>query len=166
MVRIKYILVLLVVIALGIWAALSLPQNEEKRVKKQFHLLSESVSREPGENIFTMENKIKSIGSLFDENCEIKIPSQSLSGIYAREEITGYAARGRLHFSQLHLKFYDMGIAFTEEGVAKVNLTARLTGKTTAGEKVDEAHELDCLLKKTEKKWLFSHLEVVEILKK
>ncbi|MDI7261516.1 MAG: hypothetical protein QME90_16560, partial [Thermodesulfobacteriota bacterium] len=65
MVRIKYILVLLVVIALGIWASLALFDNEEKRVKKQFHLLSQGVSKEPGENIFTMDQKIKKIGSLF-----------------------------------------------------------------------------------------------------
>jgi hypothetical protein len=31
---------------------------------------------------------------------------------------------------------------------------------------VDETHELECALKKIENKWLFSYLEVVEVLKK
>jgi hypothetical protein len=34
------------------------------------------------------------------------------------------------------------------------------------GENVDEIHELECVLKKIEKGWFFSHLEVVEVLKK
>ncbi len=166
MVKLKYILIALIIIALGAWMAHTPFQGEEKRVKKQFHLLSEGVSKEPNESIFTMDQKIKKIGSLFDETCGIKIPAYSLSGLLTRDEITGYAARGRLHFSQLHLKFYDFNIAFTQEGEASVHLTARLTGKTTTGENVEEAHELDCLLKRIEKRWLFDRIEVVEVLKK
>ena len=165
-VKVKYVLIALILIAIGIGFSLTLFQSEEKRVKKQFHLLSEGVSREPGENIFTMDQKIKKMGSLFDETCELKIPAYSLSGLLTRGEITGYATRGRLHFTQLHLKFYDFNIAFTQEGGAGVHLTARLTGKTTTGENVEEAHELDCLLKRIEKRWLFDRIEVVEVLKK
>jgi hypothetical protein len=165
-VKLKYILIALIIIALGAWMAHTLFQSEEKRVKKLFHLLSEGVSKEPGENIFTMDQKIKRIGSLFDETCEINIPAHSVSGRLTRDEITGYAARGRFHFAELHLKFYDFNIAFPQEGGAGVHLTARLTGKTTTGENVEEAHELDCLLKKIEKRWLFDRIEVVEVLKK
>jgi hypothetical protein len=165
-VKLKYVLIALILIAIGIGVSLTLFQSEEKRVKKQFHLLSKGVSKEPGENIFTMDQKIKKIGSLFDESCEINIPAHSVSGRLSRDEITGYAARGRLHFTQLHLKFYDFNITFTQEGGAGVHLTARLTGKTTTGENVEEAHELDCLLKRIEKRWLFDRIEVVEVLKK
>ena len=166
MVTLKYVLIALILMALGIGVSLTLFQSEEKRVRKQFHLLSEGVSKEPGENIFTMDQKIKKIGSLFDETCEINIPAHSVSGRLTRDEITGYAARGRLHSSELLLKFYDFDIAFTQEGGASVRLTARLTGKTTTGEAVNEAHEIDCLLKKIEKRWLFDRIEVVEVLKK
>ena len=165
-VTLKYVLIALILIAIGIGVSLTLFQSEEKRVRKQFHLLSEGVSKEPGENIFTMDQKIKKIGSLFSETCEINIPAYSVSGRLTHDEITGYAARGRLHFAELHLKFYDFDIAFPQQGEAKVRLTARLTGKTTTGEAVNEAHEIDCLLKKIEKKWMFSHIEVVEVLKK
>jgi hypothetical protein len=165
-VKVKYILIALILIALGVWAAITLSQSEEKRVKKQFHLLSEAVSKEAGENIFILDQKLKKIGSVFDETCNIKIPAHSLGGPLARDEITGYAARARLHFSQLHLKFYDFDISFPMKDGAKVRLTGRLTGKTTYGEAVDEAHELECLLKRIEKRWLFSHIEVVEVLKK
>jgi len=165
-IKVKYILIGLIMIAMGIWGSLSLSQSNEKRVKKQFHLLSEAVSREPGENIFTLDQKLKKIGSLFDETCDIHIPAQSLSGRLTRDEITAYAASARLHFTQLNIKFHDFDISFPEGSGARVRLTGRLTGKTTYGEAVDEAHELECLMKKSEKKWVFSQIEVVEVLKK
>lgn len=166
MVRVRYLLIGLILVVAGIMTFSTLFQTEEKRVKKQFQLLAESISKDSGETIFTMDQKIKKIGSLFDETCEIHIPAYSLSGSLTREEITGYAARGRLHLSELLLKFYDLHIAFPVEKEATVRLTARLTGKLTTGEVVNEAHEIDCLLKKVEKKWCFTRVEVVEILKK
>ncbi|PIV20078.1 MAG: hypothetical protein COS40_14520 [Deltaproteobacteria bacterium CG03_land_8_20_14_0_80_45_14] len=166
MVKIKYLLIGVLIVILGILAAVIFFPNKEKRVKKQFNLLSEWVSRSPDENTFTLLQKMKNIGNLFDEHCELKAPSQSLSGSYTREEISAYAGSARSYFSQLDLKFYDLHVVFPENEVAKVNLTARLTGKSTAGEQVDETRELECVLRKIENKWLFGEIEIVEVLKK
>jgi hypothetical protein len=166
MVKIKYLFMGVLMVIIGIVVAVTLFPSEEKRVKKQFNLLSEWVSKSPEENAFTMLQKMKNVGTLFDQHCELKVPSESLSGSYTREEISTYSANARSHFSQLRLKFYDLGVVFPEKGMAKVTLTARLTGKSTAGEQVDETRELECLLKKIERKWLFSQIEVVEVLKK
>jgi len=166
MVKIKYLLIGVPVVIIGIVVAFIVFPSEEKKVKKQFNLLSEWVSKSPEENAFTMLQKMKNIGTLFDEPSELKVPSQSLSGSYKREEISTYAGSARSYFSQLHLKFYDFHILFPEKESAKVTLTSRLTGKSTAGEQVDETRELECVLKKKERKWLFSTIEVVEVLKK
>lgn len=166
MVKIKYLLIGVLIVIIGILAAVIFFPNEEKRVKKQFNLLSEWVSKSPEENTFTLLQRMKNIGTLFDEHCELKVPDQSLSGSYAREEISTYAGSARSHVSQLDLKFYDLHIVFPEKEIAKVTLTSRLTGKSTAGEQVDETRELECVLRKIENKWLFSQIEVVEVLKK
>jgi hypothetical protein len=166
MVKIKYISIAIFIVIIGILAVIYFFPNEEKKVKKQFNLLSECVSKAPGENTFTMVQKIKNIGTLFPETCELKVPIHSLSGSYTREEITGYATRGRAIFSQLSLKFYDLHISFPEKEVVKVILTGKLIGRSTLGEDLDETHELECFLKKIENKWLFSSFEVVEVLKK
>jgi hypothetical protein len=113
-----------------------------------------------------MLQKMKDIGTLFLEPCELKSPHEPLSGSYSRQEISAYAGSGRSHFSQLSLKFYDLHVAFPQEEVAQVNLTARLVGRSKTGEWVDEIRELDCLLKKTDRKWFFSQIEVIEVLKK
>jgi hypothetical protein len=166
MVKYRSIIVGALIVVVGIWVVLYLFPSEEKKVKKQFRLLAEWVSKEPGESPITMVYKIKNIGTLFDGTCEFKIPAYSFSGNYTPEEISGYASSGRLSLSQLDLKFYDLDIAFPDKGIAKVTLTARVTGKSSSGEYIDEAHELESLLKKIEKKWFFSKFEVVEVLKK
>jgi hypothetical protein len=166
MVRIKYIIIAILVVILGIWAAFHFFQSEEKKVKKQFYLLSKWASKESGENTFVMAQKVKNIGKLFAEQCELKANVISFTGRYTTEEISSYAARARLPFSNLSLRFYDFNVAFPEEGLARVTLTAKLTGRTVTAEDVDETHELDCALKKIENKWLFTYIEVVEVLKK
>jgi hypothetical protein len=156
--------VLIAIIAIIL--AVTVFPSEEKGVKKRFRLLSEWVSKSPEENSFTMLQKMKDIGTVFLEHCELKAPNESLSGSYTRQEISAYAASARSHFSQLDLKFYDLRIAFPEREVAAVTLTSRLQGKSTAGDRVDEIRELECLLRKIENKWLFSQIEVIEVLKK
>jgi hypothetical protein len=166
MVKIKNLLIASFILIVGIGAIFFFFPNEEKKVKKQFTLLSEWVSKDYGENTFIMAQKVKNIGALFMESCELEEPVHSLSGSYTRDEITGMALRGRAHFSNLSLKFYDLNISFPEKGVAKVTLTGKLTGKSTFGEYLDETRELAFQLRKIEKKWLFSRFEVVEVLRK
>ena len=166
MVKIKHLLIGVPMVIIVIVVAFIVFPSEEKKVKKQFNLLSEYAAKSPKENAFTMLQKIKNIKILFDEQCELKFPSESLSGNYKREEIATYAGSARSYFSQLHLNFYDFSILFLEKEVAKVTLTSRLTGKSTAGEQVDETRELECVLRKKERKWLFSVIEVIEVLKK
>ena len=166
MVKIRYFLIGLLIVIIGSVIAITVFPSEEKRVRKQFNLLSEWVSKSPEENAFVMLQKMRDIGSLFDEHCELKTDYPSLSGSYTREEISTYAGSARSHVSELDLKFYDLHVVFPEKDVGKVTLTARLTGRSTAGEQMDDTRELECLLKKIEKKWLFSQIDVVEVLKK
>ena len=153
-------------VIIGIVLAVTVFPSEEKRVRKRFRLLSEWVSKFPEENSFTMLQKMKNIGTLFLEPCELKAPHESFSGSYTRQEMSAYAGSARSHFSQLDLKLYDLKVVFPEKEVAQVTLTARLIGKATSGEQVDEIRELECHLKKMDRKWFFSQVEVVEVLKK
>jgi hypothetical protein len=166
MVKVKYLFIAALMVILGIVIAITVFPSEEKRVKKQFRLLSEWVSKSTEENAITMLRRMKDIGSLFDAHCELKVLDQSFSGSYTREEISTYAGSARSQVSQLDLKFYDLQVVFPEKEAAKVTLTARLTGRSTAGERMDETRELECLLRKIENKWLFSQIEVIEVLKK
>ncbi|MGD0917259.1 MAG: hypothetical protein ABSB22_12465 [Thermodesulfobacteriota bacterium] len=166
MVKIRFLIMAVIAAGIVVLAIFYLFPSEEMKVKKQFHLLSEWVSKDPGENVFTTARKTQRIGSLFAEKLELKTEIDSMSGSYSPEEISSLAARGRLMFSSLSLKFYDFDISFPENGIAKVILTATLKGRSTTGEYVDETHEPECILRKIERRWLFSNVEIGEVLKK
>ena len=166
MVRIKYLVMGVLIVIIGIILVVTVFPTEEKRVRKRLHLLSEWVSKSPEENPFTMLQKMKDIGTLFLDPCELKAPNESLSGSYTRQEISAYTGSARSHFSKLDFKFYDLHVTFPEKDVAKVTLTTRLVGKFKTGEQVDEIRELDCLLRKIDREWFFNQIEVIEVLKK
>jgi hypothetical protein len=135
-VKIKSIAIL---VLLGIIASLAILYffpSDEKKVKRQFALLAQWASKDPDEKPLAMAQRVKKIGSLFAEKCNLHFPGHSISG------------------------------TLPEERKAQVALTGRLTGKAQSGESLDETRELLCVLKKVEDKWLFSEFEVVEVLKK
>ncbi len=167
--RVGYLLLGIAILLIGIFSWKYLFPSEEKRVIKQFELLSQYVEKVAEEDILSAANRMKNISQLFADPCEFKIEgdsSYSFIGSYTREEIKGYALRGRSYFSELSLRFHDYKIEFPEKHRAEVRLTGRLTGRSTAGERVDEVRELFCLLKKDKNVWLLDRLEVVEILKR
>jgi len=84
------------VFILGVLAVLLLLPSEEREVKKQFMALSNVVSKEPGESVFTTARKAQEIVPLFDENCELIMPADSVSAYFSRGEITSYVIRAAL----------------------------------------------------------------------
>jgi hypothetical protein len=162
----KHPVIAVLLLILGVLAVLILLPSEERKVKKQFKALSNVVSKEPGESVFTTARKAQEIVPLFDENCELIMPVDSVSAYFSRGEITSYVIRGRSRFSDISLRFVDLSITFPERGTAKVALTAKLSGKAVNGDRLDETREVKSTLKKIKRKWLFAAFEVVEVLKK
>jgi len=166
MVNVKHTIIALLVVIIGIAAVRALLPSEERKIKKQFDSLSKWVSKDRGETAFTMARKTKRISTLFADPCRFDTPFHSFSGDYTPQEISSYAAQVHLHFSKLSLRLYDLDIEIPSEGMAKAILTAKVEGRTTTGEHVQETHEVECELTKSEDKWLFRYVEVVEVLKK
>ncbi len=166
MVTPRRLVVALLALLIGIFAAARLFPSDESKVKKQFRLLSKWVSRYPSEDPITAVSKAQRLRSLLADNVALKTHIDSLSGDFTSGDLTGLVARLRLQFSRLSVKFYDLRIEFPEEGTATAVLTANVTGRMTDGGYVDEAHELECVLKKKENRWLFSACEVIEVLRK
>jgi hypothetical protein len=162
----KHPVIAVLALTLSVLAILTLFPSEKKKVRKQFEGLSNVVSKEPGESVFTTARKAKEIVPLFDENCELIMPADSVSAYFSRGEITSYVIRGRTQFSDLSLTFVDLSITFPDPGTAKVVLTAKLKGNVVNGDRMDETREVQSTLKKIKRKWLFAAFEVVEVLKK
>jgi len=169
MVKTRYLIIIFLILLLGIFLFKYIKSGEGKKVKKAFKLLSNYVEKKPDEDLFSSMNRIKNISRLFLEPCVFKIeedPLYCFSGHFTRDEIGGYALRGRSYFLELSLEFDDFKIEFPDRETAHVLLRGRLTGKSKIGENIEEVRQLLCILKKVENNWLFQHFEVNEILKK
>ncbi|HUT71515.1 MAG TPA: hypothetical protein VMW89_12660 [Desulfatiglandales bacterium] len=161
----KNIVITVLMLMLGVAATHYLFQNEEKRVKKQFRMLSKLVSKDQDEDNFTMARKARDIAVLFADNCQIESHISAFSGRYTRQEISGLAARARFYFSKLTVRFHDLGIDFPEKQTARVAVTGQASGTLKGGDPFnDEVLELGCTLRKLENTWLFTAIEVVEVL--
>ncbi len=165
MVEKKNVLIGIVVLAAIVVVIIFFP-TETGRVKKQFRSLARLIAKESDESNLTMALKIKNIQSLFAPTCQLDIPAQDFSGTYSNKEIAQNAAVARSQFSEISLKFYDLDVDFPEEGTARAFTTAKLIGISTEGDAIDETHELECTLQKIKDNWLFTDVEVVEVLKK
>ena len=164
MVKLRYIITACAVMIIAVWVAVHLVPSEENKVKKQFALLAELVSKGSDEKPLAMIEKTQRIRSLFADTCVLKVSINSLSGSYSPEEIAAYATRVRAYFVRLSLRFYDLDIGFPETDTAEVMLTAKLTGSLMDGARVNEIREVACTLTKAGTTWLFSNFEVVEVL--
>lgn len=166
MVKGKHVTLTLFVVVVGILAGVYCFQTEGKNIKKQFKLLSKRTSKDHDENNFTMAGKARGISKLFAEQCEFRAHITSISGSHTRQEISALAARARLPFSRLSIRFYDLHIEFSEEKTARVTVTGKASGTLRGGDLVDDTLELECTLQKHDDKWLFTTIEVVEVLEK
>jgi hypothetical protein len=167
MVEKKYLFIGVVALAAVIVAIIFFP-TETGRVKKQFRSLTKWIAKESDESKVTMALKIKNIMTVFAQTCKFKVAVEAdfSSGTYSAKEIAQNAAIARSHFSEIALKFYDLEVDFPKEGTATAFTTAKFTGFTTEGDAIEETHELECTLQKIEDAWLFTEVEVVEVLKK
>ncbi len=157
---------IVLIVAAGSLAAVSLFPGEEKKVKKQFSLLAHYTSKDEEEKIPALGGKMRKLESLFAESCEVNAPPYSLAGNFSRPEIVTLAARARLHFTHLALTFHDLSVSFPDQETARVVLTGEARGTSSRGTPVQEAREIECLLKKQGDAWLFSKWETVEVLKR
>lgn len=166
MVRMKRILIGLLLLAIAIVVAVRVLPSEEKRVRKQLTLLSKAVAKAPEESPITSAARLQKLRTLFAENCRLETHISWFSGEFTGEELASLIARTRLLFSTLSLRIYDLNVEFPGDDSATVRLTTRVKGRMTDGEFVDESHELECLLEKTDGKWLFREAKVVEVLER
>jgi hypothetical protein len=163
----KYvILLILAAVLVGIAAMLYLFTSESSQVKKRFSSVATWMSKEGEESNLVTARKIQNMMSILAETCVIQDPMtgepQELSG----REIAQRAVLARRDFTTITLKFPDLDIAFPDKNTATAIATARATGVSKEGDLFSATYELECTLQKGEEGWVFSAVEIVEVLEK
>lgn len=139
--------------------------DKEKQIKKQLHRLTEYATKQQDEPTLTSLKKSKQIGALFADTGILKIRTPEIEGNFSRKELTDRITLARNAFTSLNLSFYDVNIQFSTETVAEVLLTMRLLGRMGADD-IADVQEVRIVIQKQEGKWLFTGVEIVEVLEK
>ncbi len=153
-------------IILAAWALYYFFPTRTRQVKRQFKAISEWVDKSGAEGNLTMAREATRAVDFFAPSCTWDAQAYHLKGSFTPRDATRYYFAGRERFSKLSLKFYDLGIRFPQKHTADVTATARITGTLNEGDHVSETHEVKCVMKKTDGKWLLTHVTVVQVLKR
>lgn len=161
----KNLVYLVTAIALVTATCFFLFPNKEKQIKKQLHRLTEYATKQQDEPTLTSLKKSAQIGALFADTGILKIHTPEIEGNFSRKELTDRIILARNYFTSLNVSFYDISIQFSAETVAEVLLTMRLLGKMGADD-IADVQEVRIVIRKREGKWLFTGVEIVEVLEK
>ena len=156
-----------VILAVGAFAVYHFYFNEEARVIKQFRLLGKHVAKQAEESNLVAAASINKALRLFANPIQLEIPSHSISKTYDRRELSAPLFMKRSRYSEIDLHFYDFKIEFPDAGTAQANATLVFNAKGRSGDQIQETHELMCtLVQNRHQDWIFSRIEVVEVLEK
>jgi hypothetical protein len=165
MVKAKYIIVG-GLLAAGIIVYFVFWQSEEAKIKRAFKSVAGKVEKRPEENKIIAVTKANRIRGAFTPTCKIHAPAYAFSGNISSDQLSTIVLSARSQYSEISVKLYDFDIDFPEKDTAQVRLTARMEGKLTTGDPIEDLHELKCGLRKIEDVWLIRQVEVVQVLKK
>jgi hypothetical protein len=154
------------VLAAGIIVYFVFWHNEEARVKRQFKSIARKVEKRPEENKILAATKANRISEAFTRTCKIHAPAYRFSRDISSGDLSTIVLSARSQYSELSVKLYDFDIDFPDKDTAQVRLTARMEGKLTTGESIEDLHELKCKLQKIEDVWRIREVEVVQVLRK
>ena len=166
MVNARNIIIVLVVIAAGLFGYWHFTESEEDRVKARFTLLAERAEKKGEEPVMKMALRVRGIGALFAETSVIESSLYDLSGTYTPNDINTLAAAISTRFKKLSIKFFDVRVDFPGNGLARASLTATLKGLSKSEGLIKETHELEIELVDKDGEWYFTRISMVEVLEK
>lgn len=150
---------------IGVFVALDFLESEEARIRERFSRAASIVSKEGEEKPIAMLGLTRSLKTLFADPCTIDAPRRSISGRFSPQELASLVARGRQSFTDLSLTFHDLDITLRDKTTADTVFTALLRG-SKGGQNFREVREMEATLIRKDGEWLFSNIEVVEVLRK
>lgn len=147
----------------GLWYAFP---TRERQVKRQLKALSHWASKDGKEGALAMAQRAGDANRFFAPTCTWKAEAYNLSGRFSPEDISRMALAARYRMDRISLRLYDVHVDFRDKDTADVDATVRLQGMSKDGDAVNETHEVRCVLKKTDGRWLLEDVTVVQVLER
>jgi hypothetical protein len=159
------LVLLLALIALGIWGWGLLFPNPKKIIRTQLTKLAELASFSAKEGNIVRVANVQRLGTFFADEAQviINVPGIESVNFHRREELMQAAMAARSGLNGLQAEFPDMNINLSpdkQSAVVNVTLNAKI-----AGQRDSIVQELKFTLNHTSGNWLITRVETVETLK-
>lgn len=144
-------------------------QSEQRKIRKQFVALTESISKEQDEGNSALAIKMMTLVNLLCDEVCVDINDFPFGTQFSSEELVSLATRGRTQFSVIKISLLDIETEILSENTArsaaavKVYITSKGINRN-----YDEIRNVTAKLQKIDKKWKFSSFEetIQETIKK
>jgi hypothetical protein len=156
------IIIILALIAIGIWIWRILFPNPEKMIRSQLDKLATSVSFPSNQGVFAKSSYPQKLADFFTTNVEITVngPGREQHSLNGRENLVQTATEVRWGLRGLDVKFVDINVVLApDRQSATANLTAEV--KASSDQSLD-AQELKFTFQKAGRKWLIRRVETVK----
>ena len=154
------------VAAIAIGSVYILSPSREARIKKQLAILVDHISKSPGQNQLVTAANAKRIRTVFTATLTLHAPAYDYSRDLAAAEIPALVLTATAPYSELTLSFHDLAFQFPSEGEARVRATARVRGRLSGGEWIEDIQELNCRFLVSDDGWRLAAVEFVDVLQK
>jgi hypothetical protein len=164
-VSLKYgVIVVLIVIVAGLSVVRFWP-SDVRAIRKQLALIETAGAKDSTEKPVEALFKAKQIVELFNDPCHLTVESAGHAGDYLHKQLMERIAMLRAFYSRVNVSLHDLAIEIFPEKTAVVRGTLRLRGDG-AGEVIADVHEFRAEMRRVDGKWLFTMVEIVQVLER
>jgi hypothetical protein len=165
-VNVKYVVIaVLIALVAGVCAVRFWP-SDERAIRRQLALIESAGSKAAAEKPVEALLKARQIAELFGDPCLLTVESVQHAGSYARKQIQDRVVMVRAAYLQASVSLHDVAIDIDAEKTAVVRGTVRLRGQQATEAAVADAHELRAEMRPIDGKWLFTAVEIVQVLER
>lgn len=165
---VKYKYILYAVVSIAILTAIYFIffyVNDEAEIRSRLDTLVQYCNKTEDESASRKIIKNQILQNFFTDSCNFSVGHGGLKGAYTNVRAAGEILRLSAFFKTINIKLSDITVKInsdTATASGNVDFTAELKESKT----VNEVREIIFTLKKIEKKWLISKIEINEIFSK
>jgi hypothetical protein len=154
------------VVVVVVAAATLLAPSREDRIRRQFAVLVDNISKSPGQSRLVTAANAKRTRTVFTETITIDAPAYDYRRSLPAAEVPALVLAASAPYSELSLRFRDLSFEFPSQDQARVRATSRVRGRLPDGDWIEDVQELDCRFQLIDDSWRLAVVEVVEVLQK
>lgn len=159
----KTILVAVLLAVVAVLLAVRFWPSDERAIRAQLHLIEDAGSKLLSEQPIESLMKATQLAGLCNDPCRLVVTAAQHADIYPRKQIQDRIVMVRAFYSEVEVTLHDITIALAENHTAVVRGTIRLRGRSK-GEALADVQELRAEMGKIDGTWLFTSVEIVEVL--